>query len=74
MTNYVTKEEWADWFTHPVTSKFFEKINEEREEALQRMAAGIYSEEPGKQNILIGMVNALTKILERQYAKGEEDV
>lgn len=62
----VSREEWRDWVYHPVTQRFFYDLMEDREEALQRMAAGLFSEEPGKQNILIGMVNALTKILEKQ--------
>lgn len=62
----VTRDEWRDWFEHPVTLVYFNEVSEAREEALQRMAAGLFSEEPGKQNILVGMVNALTKILDKR--------
>lgn len=70
-----SRSEWRDWIDHPLTQLYFEEIEQNREDALQRMAAGLFSEEPGKQNILIGMVNALTKILEKRdgdyYADGE---
>jgi hypothetical protein len=69
----LTRAEWRDWLDHPGTQQFFQELDENREEALQRMAVGLFSEEPGKQNILIGMINALTKILEKQHGESYDD-
>lgn len=65
----ISKQEWADWRSHPVTVEFFKQIEELREDNLQSLANGIFSEEPGKQSILIGKVNALTKILEVKHGE-----
>lgn len=61
--HYITKEEWADWRNHPVTQKFFSNLHQEREDALEHLAAGAFAEDHGRQNIFIGLINALTKIL-----------
>ena len=67
------REERRNWLDLPTTQYFFREILEDREEALQRLAIGLFSEEPGKQNILIGMINALTKILEKQNGDEFDD-
>lgn len=72
MTRQITKEEWLDWRDSAVTQKFFEVVMELREESLQFLANGVFADEPGKQNILIGKVNALTKILETKF--GEDGI
>lgn len=64
-----TKDEWADWKNHPMTKEFFKAVRIEREEALQRLAAGQYSEEPGKQALVIGMINSFTKILDSEFVE-----
>lgn len=63
----ITKEEWSDWRSHPVTEKFFSNLSKEREEALEYLAAGAFSQDPGRQNIFIGLINALTKILNHSF-------
>lgn len=65
----LSKEEWADWRDHPVTIEFFKTVHQHREEALQKLAYGLYSEEPGKQSILVGSINAFSKILEVEFAE-----
>ena len=68
----LSKEEFQDWKDHPVTLKFFRVMAEVREDALQALANGVYADEPGKQNILIGKINALTKVLETKF--GEDGI
>lgn len=64
---YITKEEWADWRQHPATMKFFSQMKQEREDALEILAAGAFSQDVGRQNIFIGLINALTKILNHSF-------
>lgn len=58
-----TKDQWRDWYVHPVTLAFFETLKEEREEALQKLADGVFVSDPGRQNIAIGLIAAITKQL-----------
>lgn len=67
----VTRQEWADWRDHPITSEFFKQLAKEREEALRRLAAGQFSEEPGRQALMVGMISAFTKILDVEFAEDE---
>jgi hypothetical protein len=67
----ISKEEWHDWKEHPVTDEFFKVLIAAREEALEQLAHGVYSETPGKQSILIGAVNAFTKILQTEFMENE---
>lgn len=69
MLNRVTKEEWADWYRHPVTSIYFETLKEEREEALLRLSEGVFVSDPGRQNIAIGLIAALTKQLNAEIVE-----
>lgn len=65
----ISREEWADWKEHPVTQEFFKVLQQHREEALQVLAYGAYAEQPHRQSILIGSVNAFTKILETSFVE-----
>lgn len=58
-----SKDQLRDWFDHPVSIYYFQTLREEREQELQRLANGVYSEDQGKQNIAIGFIAALTKQL-----------
>jgi hypothetical protein len=65
----VSKDEWHDWKEHPVTQEFFRAVRNEREEFLMRLAHGQFSEEPGKQNLVVGAINFATKILETDFVE-----
>jgi hypothetical protein len=62
-------EEWRDWFEHPGTVEFFKRVREEREEAINHLANGLFSESPGKQNVYIGLISALTKVVNAEYSE-----
>jgi hypothetical protein len=63
----LTKEEWADWFMQPGTIQFFEEIRNAREEVLEQLANGLWSENPGRQNLSVGLIAGFTKILKTEY-------
>lgn len=69
----VSKAEWRDWIDHPVTIEFMRKVKELREEHLLQLAHGLYAEQPGRQTILIGVVNGFTKILDVTFQEEEQD-
>lgn len=66
----LTKQEWEDWLEHPATVEFFARVKEEREDAIRNLANGIFSENPGKQNIYVGLISGLTKLLDAEYTEG----
>ncbi len=68
----ITKGEWRDWMDHPVTKVYFDTLRSDREEALRRLAAGMFADEPGKQSVVIGMIGAMTKILDADF-EGEDE-
>lgn len=70
-TNRPTKDQWHDWYEHPVTSAYFEALKSEREEALQQLANGVFASEPNRQNIAIGLIAALTKQLNAEIVGNE---
>lgn len=72
MSRSITKEEWLEWKDHPITELFFRTVQELREDSLQLLANGTFAEEPGKQNVMIGKINALTKVLETTF--GEDGI
>lgn len=72
MARELSKEEWIEWREHDITRIFFQVLLDLREESLQALANGIFAESPGQQNILIGKVNALTKVLETRF--GEDGI
>ena len=63
----VTKAEWQDWFEHPTTIAFFTRLKQEREDAMEALANGLFADNPGKQNIYVGLISGLTKILNASY-------
>lgn len=69
MARTITNEEWLEWREHDITQLFFSAVVELREETLQALANGVYSEEPGKQAIMIGKINAFTKVLETRWGE-----
>jgi predicted HAD superfamily Cof-like phosphohydrolase len=68
----LTRQEWADWREHPGTEEFFKAVQELREDTLQALANGVHADDLGRQSILIGKVNALTKILETTFGGNDE--
>lgn len=72
MARELSKEEWLEWKNHDITQIFFTLVNDLREESLQVLADGIYADEPGKQNNLIGKINGLTRVLEVKF--GEDGI
>lgn len=69
----LTKEEWADWLEHQGTKEFFASVKQAREDVLEQLANGVWSENPGKQNILVGLITGLTKILKAEYSEETTD-
>lgn len=67
----VSKDEWANWREFPITQAFFDVLHRRREEALQVLSHAVHSEEQGKQQILIGMIGELTKILDVSFVENE---
>ncbi len=64
-----SKEEWRDWLEHPCTQDFFKRVRQEREDAINQLAAGLFSETPGKQNVFVGLISGLTKLLNAEYSE-----
>lgn len=67
MTSKISKEEWDNWLSHPATEIYFAWVKEEREDAFRALSAGVFSEEQGKQNIIVGQIGAFMKILDRAF-------
>jgi hypothetical protein len=63
----VTKTEWHDWKQHPVTREFFKSVSNAREELLESLASFQFVDSEAKQNQVIGLVGALTKIIQADY-------
>lgn len=63
----INKQEWQDWFEHPITEEFFKRLREEREDAMEALANGLFADNPGKQNIYVGLISGLTKIINASY-------
>lgn len=60
-----SRAEWRNWIDHPVTTAFFEKLKETREELIGQLPHA----EPLRQNFLIGNITAITKILEVDFVE-----
>lgn len=68
----LSKQEWREWQESKVTLAFIEAVKDAREEYLQALTNGVFAEDPGRQNIVIGKINAYTSILAMDLAEGEE--
>lgn len=68
-TSRPTKDQWSNWLEHPVTVAYFERLRDEREEALLMLAEGIFAAEPNRQNIAIGMIAGITKQLNAEIVE-----
>ena len=64
----LTKEQWEEWRSHPITEYFFEKIKERREEEIERLSFGTYLESK-KQDIALGAVGAYTHIMNAEFGE-----
>jgi hypothetical protein len=68
-TEQPTRDQWADWLDHPTTKAYFKRLRDEREQALLMLSEGVFSAEPNRQNIALGMIAGLTKQLNAEIAE-----
>lgn len=62
----LNKEEWLDWYNHPITQHFFERIKEQREHYIAMLAYNTPESEK-KQDQMIGTITAFTTILDVNF-------
>ena len=65
----LTKEQWAEWRSHPATEYFFDAVKQRREEEIAKLAYGVYQDNK-KQDLALGMVGAFTHIMNATYEEG----
>lgn len=62
----LNKEQWQSWREHPVTQFFFQKIQERREEVIQRVAyTGDLSDHA--MTLAVGQVGAYTHVMNTTF-------
>lgn len=64
-----TKDQWHDWYQHPVTLAYFDTLRQEREQALINLSNGAFAAEPHRQNIAIGFIASVTKQLNAEIVE-----
>lgn len=78
MTQIVTRQDKADWKTHPVTKEFFKELGIAREAILEEWAAGGYTEESSegtaqKNACALGNLQMIEQIWNKFMIYGEDE-
>mgnify|MGYP001583458199 CR=1 FL=1 len=66
----ITKDQWGDWKNHPVTIEFIKKMESLRNDGVLELGSGVYAQDTGRTYLVIGAINALTRIIEADYLEG----
>jgi hypothetical protein len=69
MPNEISKDQWADWKQHPCTQVFFSIVNSKREEYIQFLSQGGFSNSISKQNLALGSINAYTHMMNVEFVE-----
>lgn len=68
------REEWGLWKASPATQVVFKELRKVREEGIKELASGVYANDVGRMNLIIGKINAITSIVTGDILEEIENV
>lgn len=68
------REEWGLWKQSPATQAVFRELKKVREEGIKELASGVYANDVGRMNLVVGKINALTSIISGDILEEIENV